>query len=75
MNSYTQNPSKEWTAINRPVKYFIGTINSGLDYISSPSVLEGIMIRIGFEDQMKSNLLKVIYLPLVEELCLENLLN
>lgn len=32
-------------------------------------------MRIQFEDKMKSNPLVVLYLPLIEELCLENLRN
>lgn len=35
-------------------------------------MLEGIVMQIGFQDPMKSNPLMVIYLLLVEVLCLEN---
>ena len=42
LSRYTQNPSKDhWTAIDRLARYLRGTIDYGLNYSSTPQVLEG----------------------------------
>ena len=42
LSRYTSNPSAQhWQAVNRVFKYLKGTMNYGLSYLGSPSVLEG----------------------------------
>ncbi|KAL7603991.1 hypothetical protein Lser_V15G16316 [Lactuca serriola] len=42
LSRYTSNPnSQHWQALNRVFKYLKGTMNYGLSYLGSPSVLEG----------------------------------
>ncbi|GKD66336.1 hypothetical protein Tco_1308444 [Tanacetum coccineum] len=42
LSRFTSNPSRQhWKAITRVFKYLRGTMNYGLSYVGSPSVLEG----------------------------------
>lgn len=75
LNSYTQHPYKDHlTAIDRLVKYLRDTIDSRFNY-TVLHLCQNSTIRVQFQDKMKLNPLVVIYLPLMEELCLENYLN
>jgi hypothetical protein len=42
LSRYTSNPSvNHWRAVHRVLRYLKGTMNFGLKYVGSPSVLEG----------------------------------